>query len=61
MHNNTWARNTMLSSRRKTKEPIPRKSLDRTDKLYLYEPFGDSQGSNKRISQLRGITVDNSM
>ena len=28
-HNNTWAPNTMLSVRKKTNEPIPRKRLER--------------------------------
>ena len=60
MHNTTWAPNTMLSSRKKkTKEAIPWKLLDRMDKPYLQDPSGHSQGSNKRISQLRGIAVDN--
>ena len=52
MHNTTWAPDTMLR--------IPRKLLNRrTDRPYLYYPSGHGQGSYKRISQLRGIAVDN--
>ena len=50
MHNTTWALNTKLSSKKKTKEPIPRKlPKRRTDRPYSYDPSG----------QLRGIAVDN--
>ena len=42
-----------------TKEPIPRKLSDRTDRPSLQDPSGHSWGSNKRISHLRDITVDN--
>ena len=44
----------------KTKEPIQRKLPNRrTDRPHSYDPSGHDQGSYKRISQLRGITVDN--
>ena len=45
----------MLSSS-KTKEPISGK---RTDRPYLYDPSDHGWGSNKRISELRDIAVDN--
>ena len=44
----------------KTKETIPRKLPKRkTDGPYSYDHSGHGQGSYKRISQLRGIAVDN--
>ena len=54
------AHNTMLSSRKKTKQPIPWKLQNRrTDRFYSYDPSGHGQESYKRISQLSSIAVDN--
>ena len=56
IHNTTWASNTM----EKTKEPIPRKLLNRRmDGPYSHGPSGHGQESYKRISQLSGIAADN--
>ena len=44
----------------KTKELIPRKNPDRmTDRTYSENPSGHGRRSNKRISQLRDISIDN--
>ena len=44
----------------KTKEPIPRKLLNkRTGRPNSYDPSGHGQESYNRISQLSGIAVDN--
>ena len=44
----------------KTNEPIPRKLPNRRmDRPHSYDPSGHGQESYKRISQLRGIAVDN--
>ena len=60
MHNNTRAPNTMLSSRKKMKEPISIKLLDRrTDRPYSQDPSGQYQESNKRINQSRDIALEN--
>ena len=55
-HMGTWHH---IDFQKKTKEPIPRKHPNRrTDRPYSYNPSGHGQGSYKRISQLRGIAVD---
>ena len=41
---------------KKTKEPIP---IKRLDKPYSKNPSGHDRWSNKRISQMREIAVDN--
>ena len=40
----------------KTKEPVPRKRLNRSRQT-LYDPSGHDQESYKRVSQLRGINT----
>ena len=54
MRNTIWAPNTMLSSRKKLKSQFQENFW--TGRTH---PSAYSQGSNKRVSQLRGITVDN--
>ena len=55
-HMGTWHH---IDFQKKTKEPVPRKLPNRmTDRPYSYNPSGHGQGSYKRISQLRGIAVD---
>ena len=59
IRNTTWTPNTMLSSRKKTKEPIPWKLLNRrTGRPYSYDLPGHGHGSYKKISQLSCIAVD---
>ena len=61
MHNTTWVPDTMLSSRKKLKSQFQEnfQTEGRTDLIYRQDFSGHCQGCNKRISQLRGITVDN--
>ena len=59
MRNTTWAPNTMLSSRKNLRENF-KNTFGQKDRQTLFTgPLSYGLDPNKRISQLRGIAVDN--